>query len=309
MLLWDVLRARRKWKCGALDKYIGLLSYHDEGNVYLYITAMRSLPLYTFTRPSWLWLLALSLSSTTLVGQVTLQPKPITPYETGIIYNEEQAFTFRVLPRGLSFGGYKGKIQTYYRTTFYYGEVGYLKHHKEVRQSNELAAILRGQDTPRPYVFGKQNNFYTLRGGYGVKRYYSEKARRKGLAVALMYQGGFTLGALKPNYLRLIRRGENNLFQISPERYSEANADVFLDPFSIYGGAPMTMGFRELAFIPGVHGMGAVHFAFGAFEEYVMAIDAGIMFDAFPRKVPIMVADNQAYFLNLFLNLHIGKRK
>lgn len=247
--------------------------------------------------------------ASSLWTQITLQPKPITPYETGIIYNEEQSFTFRVLPRGISIGGYKGKIHTYYRTTYYYGEVGYLKHHKEVRQSNELAAILRGQDTPRPYVYGKQNSFYTLRAGYGVKRYYSEKARRKGLAVAVIYQGGFTLGALKPNYLRLIRRGENNLFSISSERYSEDNADVFLDPFSIYGGAPITQGIREMSFLPGVHAMGAVHFGFGAFEEYVMAIDAGLMVDVFPRRVPIMVADNQAYFLNLFLNLHIGKRK
>lgn len=244
-----------------------------------------------------------------LTAQVTIQPRPMNPLETGIIYNQEQAMTLRAYPRGLALGMYRGDIRTYYRTNFYHIELGYIKHHKEVRQSNEIAAILRGEETPRPYIYGKQNSLYALRGGYGVKRYYSEKARRKGLAVGVIYQGGFTLGILKPYYLRLIKRQENNVFRVVTERYSEDNADLFLDPFSIYGGAPFTMGIRELRFIPGVHGMGAVHFAFGAFDEYVMALDVGLMVDIFPRTVPIMVEDNKPYFLNLFLNLHIGKRR
>jgi hypothetical protein len=242
-------------------------------------------------------------------AQVTIQPKPLNPAEVGIVYNQEQAMTFRAYPRGLALGMYRGDIKTYYRTNFYHLELGYIKHHKEVRQSNEIAAILRGEETPRPYVYGKQNNLFALRASFGAKRYYSEKARRKGLAVGLIYQGGLTLGVLKPYYLRLIKRLDNNVFQIVNERYSEANADLFLDPFSIYGGGPFTSGIRELRFIPGVHGMAAVHFAFGAFDEYVMALDAGLMVDVFPRRVPIMVDDNKAYFLNLFLNLHIGKRK
>jgi hypothetical protein len=242
-------------------------------------------------------------------AQMTIQPKPLSPAEVGIVYNQEQAMTFRAYPRGLALGMYRGDIKTYYRTSFYHLELGYIKHHKEVRQSNEIAAILRGEETPRPYIYGKQNSLYALRAGYGIKRYYSEKARRKGLAVGVIYQGGFTLGMLKPYYLRLIKRVDNNVFQVVTERYSESNADLFLDPFSIYGGGPVTAGLRELRFIPGLHGMAAVHFAFGAFDEYVMALDAGLMVDVFPRRVPIMVEDNKPYFLNLFLNLHIGKRK
>lgn len=244
-----------------------------------------------------------------LAGQVTIQPKPLSPAETGIIYNQEQAMTLRAYPRGLALGMYRGDIRTYYRTNFYHLELGYIKHHKEVRQSNEIAAILRGEETPRPYIYGKQHNLYALRAGLGVKRYYSEKARRKGLAVGVLYQGGLTLGVLKPYYLRLIQRQDNNAFRVVTEKYSADNADLFLDPFSIYGGAPFTMGLRELRFIPGIHGMGAVHFAFGAFDEYVMALDAGLMVDVFPRRVPIMVEDNKPFFINLFLNLHIGKRR
>ncbi len=242
-------------------------------------------------------------------AQVTIQPKPVQPAEVGILYNTEQVMTFRAYPRGLALGMYKANIKTYYKTTFYNVEVGYIKHHKEVRQSNELAALIRGEENPRPYIYGKQNSFYTIRGGYGIKRYYSEKARRKGMAVGLIYQGGLTIGVLKPNYLKLIKRLENNSFTIVTEKYSNENRELFLDPFSIYGGSSFITGLDEVRFIPGVHGMGGVHFAFGAFEEYVMALDAGIMIDVFPRQVSIMVEDNKPYFINLFLNLHIGKRK
>ena len=241
-------------------------------------------------------------------AQVTIQPKSPTPSSSGIIYDQESVFTYRLHPRGMAFGWYQGEIRTYYKTTFWNVELGYIRHHKETRQTNDLAAIIRGE-TPRPYVYGKQNSLFVLRGGLGGKRYFSEKAKRKGLAIGVTYSGGLTLGFVKPYYLRLIERQENNSFAVVTERYSEDNADLFLDPFSIYGGTFFTKGLGELSVIPGVHGQIATHFAFGAFDEYVMAIDGGLMVDVFPRKVPIMVADNQAYFINLFLTLHIGKRK
>lgn len=267
------------------------------------------LPLYRAVRLSIVTVLSWLALSLPVNAQVTIQPKQVLPSQVGIIYNSETAMIFRAHPRGLAIGGYKGRIRTYYRTTFYGLEAGYIKHHKEVRQSNELAAIIRGEESPRPYVYGKQNNFFVIRGSYGVKRYFSEKARRKGLAVGVHMQAGPTLGLLKPYYLRLIERQENNVFKLVTERYTEEKRELFLDPYSIYGGTSLTKGLDQLQVIPGIHGMAAAHFAFGAFEEYVMAVDAGVMLDVFPRRVPIMVEDNQPYFLNLFLTLHIGKRK
>ena len=250
---------------------------------------------------------SLVLWSWVMYGQVTIQPKAAAPDEVGILYNQEKVMTYRIHPRGMALGWYSGKIQTFYKTTYYGLELGYIRHHKETRQSNDLAAVFRGE-TPRPYVYGKQNNFYVLRGGYGVKRYFSEKAKRRGLAVGVSYQGGITLGMIKPYYLRLIERQDNNSFAIVSKKYSEESKELFLDPFSIYGGTFFTKGLGEMSFLPGVNGQVAVHFAFGAFDEYVMAIDTGLMVDIFPRNVPIMVEDNQPYFLNLFLTLHIGKR-
>jgi hypothetical protein len=65
----------------------------------------------------------------------------------------------------------------------------------------------------------------------------------------------------------------------------------------------------ETSFLPGVYGRASVHFAWGAYDEYVKALDIGIMLELYPREVPIMlIADNDPYFINLYLNLQLGKR-
>ena len=120
---------------------------------------------------------------------------------------------------------------------------------------------------------------------------------------------------LKPYYLELLS-AENNLPPVSTTitvKYSEEIRDDFLDPWNIFGSSSWTRGLNELRPIPGVHGQLAVHVDWGAFDEYVKAIEAGVMFDVFIRSVPIMVdlpdVENRPFFINLFLNLQLGKRK
>jgi hypothetical protein len=64
-----------------------------------------------------------------------------------------------------------------------------------------------------------------------------------------------------------------------------------------------------------VHAKFAVHFDWGAFDEFAKAIEAGVMVDYYFSRVPIMVdsplvdnAENKAVFINLYLNLQLGKR-
>ena len=51
----------------------------------------------------------------------------------------------------------------------------------------------------------------------------------------------------------------------------------------------------------------------GAFDEFMRAVEAGIMIDIFPKKLPIMapvngVDENRPYFFNLYVSLQLGKR-
>ncbi|MCR9286790.1 MAG: hypothetical protein NXI23_05285 [Bacteroidetes bacterium] len=244
-------------------------------------------------------------------AQSTFQPKQVDGGNKGIIYNQELAVGVRVHTNGFALGVDIGKLKTYYLTQFIHFEIGELKHNREVRQSFDFPSSLNGK-VSRAFKFGKQNNLYVLRAGFGHKRYFSEKAKKKGVAVGLTYQIGPTLGLLKPYYLELFPSDNSPDRLPVSTKYSDAAADRFLNIWNIYGASTWTKGLDELAILPGVHAKIAMHFDWGAFDEYIKAFEAGIMLDVFTKKAPIMVEidgiENRPFFLNLFLNIQFGKR-
>ena len=236
----------------------------------------------------------------------------------GTVYNREFTVDFKLHTNGFAFGVNIAELKTFYSTRFFNIELGEIKHPKEFRQNLELQSPTSGRIS-RSFIYGKQNSFWVLRGGVGEKRYFSEKAKRKGLAIGVSYEGGASLGMLKPYYLEIIRFTEpgSNDYRIRPEKYSIENEDKFLDitNLSIYGSAGFSKGLGEISLRPGLHAKTAVHFDWGAFDEFVKAIEAGIMVDYFFSDVPIMVesaniqnTENKAIFINLFINLQLGKR-
>lgn len=235
--------------------------------------------------------------------------------EQGVIYNKEFSIDFKIHTNGFGLGVNVGTLKTYYLTRFFNIEIGELKHPREFRQNFDFQ--LPGSNRiSRAFIFGKQNSFFVLRGGVGEKRYLSEKARRKGLAVGISYEGGPSLGIQKPYYLELLRfLDAGNDFVIRSERYSEENADRFLNINNIYGSSGFSKGLNEINIQPGIHTKVALHFDWGAFDEFVKAMEAGLMVDAYFSRVPIMVeseltnnAENQRLFLNLYVNFQFGKR-
>jgi hypothetical protein len=231
---------------------------------------------------------------------------PTNPPLKGIIYNRESAINLKMATnRGYIVGWETGRLRTYYRTTYYHLSLGELHSPREVRQSAPP------QTRYRSYVFGKQNNVLMLRGGWGAKRYYSEKAKVKGVAVGISYSFGPSLGLVKPYYLALARTSDvPGSFVIRQEKYSESNADVFLNNSRILGAAPFTRGFSELSLLPGANASIAFHMDWGAFDEVVKAFEIGAMLDVFPRPAPILVSDsNSPLYLNFFINLQLGKRR
>ncbi|MCB0521797.1 MAG: hypothetical protein H6577_08625 [Lewinellaceae bacterium] len=242
-----------------------------------------------------------------LSAQEIIQPKQLDDPNKGIIYNKEFAIGLRLHTNGMAAGVSIGKIKTYYLTKYFHIELGELKHPKEIRQSFDAPSTLSGRIS-RAFKYGKQNNLYALRVGIGRKRYFSEKAKHKGVAVGISYELGPTLGLLKPYYLELRTEGGNSI----SKKYSEQDAARFLDLTQIHGSSGWSKGFGEISLLPGAHGRAAVHFDWGAFDEYLKSVEAGIMVDVFTKKAPIMVeqggVENNQLFLNLFIHLQFGKR-
>ena len=250
------------------------------------------------------------MGSGLVIGQVILQPKQPGSMSKGVIYNDEFTLNFTLHTNGvLNLGADFGTIETYYKTPYYHIDVGEIKHHKEFRQSVENLNI--SSRTSRSYVFGKQNSFYVLRLGYGVKRYYSEKYRKRGLAIGVDWEVGGSVGFEKPYYLELQRPDDviSSQFSIVSEKYSEENADLFLNDDRIFGASSFSKGLDETKLVPGIQAKIGVHFDWGAFDEFVTALEAGFMLDVFPRKINIMVTEeNRPYFVNLYITLQLGKR-
>ena len=234
----------------------------------------------------------------------------------GIIYDKEFSVDLKILQtNGYALGVNWGNIKTYYLTRFYNIEFGEIKNPREYRQRFEAYLGSSFNDISRPFIYGKQNKFFVLRAGMGEKRLLSDRARRKGLAIGVSYELGPSLGLLKPYYLEFIVDTDEIRRKIS-KKYTPENESQFLDVTGIYGGAGFSKGLSELSVVPGGHLKAALHFDWGAFDEFVKAIELGFVVDFYFKKIPIMVESsklegvrNSPVFINLYLNLQIGKRK
>lgn len=270
---------------------------------------MRNKLVYGIVLSLGLLLPALGIAQQTLsLGQNNYQNRK------GVVYNKEFAFNVRPHTNGFALGVQFGNIRSYNRTSYWGIELGEIKHVRETRQnkSNQIAAL---EGAFRGFVYGKQNSFYPLRVTFGQKQYISEKARRKGLAVGFDYSVGPSLGLLKPYYLLLRYVPEDFNRNFVPEKYSKETEARFLDINSIYGADGFSRGLTELKPVLGAHAKASLHFDWGAFDEFIKAFEVGIIGDFYLQKVPIMIETeqapnvrNQPVFLNLFLNVQLGKR-
>ncbi len=254
-------------------------------------------------------------------------PKELNNGNKGIVYDREVAGELKLFSNGFELGVNIGQLKTYYRTNYFHFGIGELKHNREFKNRDGITGGSIGNSS-RSYIFGKQNNLYTLRAGYGVKRYYSEKARKKGLAIGASYEGGFTLGLLKPYFLEIRTNSIDASARVVVEKFNGENAEAFLTPERINGAAPAINGFTEIQLRPGFHLNGALHFDWGAFDEFVKAIEVGIAADVFFGDVPLLIDEatftnsaspapidilpsnvrNRPFFINFYIAFQFGKR-
>ncbi len=250
-------------------------------------------------------------SVSSLMAQTIVEPKQMDYSSVGILYNEEKVLEVRPHSNGGAIAVHFGKIPAYYKTKYYQFDIGLLRHPKEFRQSITFNSGNPFTRSANSFTYGKQNHVMVIRGGVGEKRYFSDKAKRRGVAVGVNYQFGASLGITKPYYLHLSRLEDDGFTDyVSTEKYSEDNRDLFLDDTKIIGPASFFKGFDEISIIPGINARVGAHFSLGAFDQYVKAFEMGIQIDAFIRKVPIMIIDNNTpVFINGYLSFQIGKRQ
>jgi hypothetical protein len=221
-----------------------------------------------------------------------------------ILYRNERSFAFLLNSNGMG-GNYRfAKRITYLKKTLYEIDLVNIKHPKEVRiTANSLTS-----NTSRSYIYGKTNSFFNLRAGVGFQREVFQKQDRGGISIRYFYSFGPDIGFAKPiyyNYVTVYIIDGNIIYDPSTEKFDESQ---HANPTEITGRASFFKGVKEVSLIPGAFGKLGATMEFGRNEQIINALEAGIIVDAFIKKVPIMATEvNNQFFVSLFVSYRFGR--
>jgi hypothetical protein len=224
-------------------------------------------------------------------------PKPIT---------RELSFGPRLNSNGWGIFADLGKVRTddekhrdmFYNIKLFQFEFDEIKSPKEVKSDNVDAAP---GVSPKPFIYGKINNFYTVKIGYGFRKMIAGKPESGTVSVHWVGVGGLTVGLLKPYYLNVAGAGLI--------KYSDSTKSEFLSQSDIIGSGGFGKGLGEIKIIPGLHAKSGIHFDFSKNRKTVLAAETGIDAEIYTKSVPIMANQKAVpYFLNAYLAFQFGRR-
>lgn len=219
-----------------------------------------------------------------------------------IVFNKQNVFGIKIYTDGYAAFFEKMKFKSVNKSNWYSLEIGERKHPKEEKLTKGVLGFAIGN----PYIFGKINNFYFAKLGFGQQKLIGGKGNKNGVAVSLNYGGGLSAGFLKPYYLEIQDPSTNKRVKV---KYNN-NDSVFLNGNVILGSASLGKGFSEMKFTPGAFGKIAVRFDYGRFNDLVSAIEIGLNAEYYSQKMPIMLQNTEKqFFYNAFIAIEFGKRK
>lgn len=192
----------------------------------------------------------------------------------------------------------------FYNTRFLLLELEEVRHPKEIKRTNNL--LPGSTDKPRQFIFGKINNLYSVKAGYGFRRMIAGKPEPKHVSIHWTYGGGLSLALLKPYYLKLIMPAGD----VQEVKYADSLAETFLRRRNIIGGAGFGKGLDEISLVPGLFLRTGLHFDFAATKTTKLALETGVTGSLYSRPLEIMAFQEASPFtLSLYASLQFGKRR
>lgn len=214
-----------------------------------------------------------------------------------IFFKNERSFAVLLNSDGYGLSYREAKRVDFLNKRYFEIEAGSLKHSREYRTSNPYF------QTPGMFVYGKLNSAFYLRGSYGFQHEIFKKADLGGVAVRYFVSAGPSFAFYKPIYYKILYPISDYEFDIKEEKL-----DVNVHPpYDIYSRSSFTKGLRELKILPGFFAKGGFNFEYSKEEKVIHAVEAGISFSAFSKKIPIMATtDNKALYFSLFISYRFG---
>ncbi len=241
---------------------------------------------------------------------VTATRKKIIPPIT-----EEMALGLRLCSDGWSFFIQRGFIKVDAErphTNFFWADLSEKQNPKESRTLNENFSVVNPDELkPVSYKYGKINNFYQLKFGYGNSKPITGRLDKKSVVINWIYAVGLSMGILKPYYLDLLVP-EGNVYVRKYDKYSEANKTYFLDlnnQGTIVGGSNFTKGIGEIKLQPGLAVRSGFFFDYSASRKSFLGVEIGASAECYTKQIPIMInTKNAPYFFNFYADFRFGKR-
>jgi hypothetical protein len=223
--------------------------------------------------------------------------------EEGVLsFNKQTAFGIQLRTNGYGAFLELGRSRSPRFTNLYLLEISEIKHPKEekVTNANSPNAFFANS-----FVYGKINNFYQVKLGFGQQYVFGQKGNKNGVAVLAIVHGGLSMGLLKPYYIQ-VQETSSGLRDI---KYESADSLNFLLG-NIVGGSGLGKGWSELKLRPGAFVKTSLRFDFGRFNETIQALEIGMSLDAYASKIPQMVLNEpRRLFFQGHFALVFGHRK
>jgi hypothetical protein len=231
---------------------------------------------------------------------VVKKPKPITTELSGGLRLNTNGWSF-FMERGRVKPEDERHADMFYNVILWQFELSEIKNPKEYKTTNSNVDP-NITSKPTPFIFGKINNFYTLKLGIGKRKMIAGKPEPGTVSVHWVYAGGLSVGMLKPYYIKVYN-------EPNPIKYSDATHDEFLSENGIIGAGGFMQGLHEIKFVPGLQAKTALHFDFAASRKTVLAVEFGVDAEIYTQNIPLMVNQTATpYFFNIFGSFQFGKR-
>lgn len=248
--------------------------------------------------------------SSNTAKQILKKTKPISrEFSVGIRLNTD----------GWSLFADKGYVRSnetklhdqFYNVRVFQLEFAEHKDPKEIKRSVTDGTINGTGEKTKAFIYGKVNNFYSLKLGYGIRKLLAGKPEPGTVSIHWLVAGGFALGMEKPYYLDGYVLQDNGTTLVPATfKYTDDTKQSFLTPAYIHGSAGFAKGLSEIKYILGLQAKTGLHFDFAASRKTVLAVETGVSAEYYSSPIIIMAnQDAKPYLVNLFASLQFGRRK
>ncbi len=218
--------------------------------------------------------------------------------DPNVLYRNEMSFGVFAHSRGFGINFMRAQHVTGTRKRLFEIEALNMKHPKEIKVSSNA-------DNSKKFIYGKLNSILLFRGGVGYQTTIFKRSDRKSVEIRTAYFVGANVTFAKPNYVLVYRENASgNKYQESVKYDPEVHT---ID--SISGKGPLIDGLGELKVYPGLYAKANLSFEYAPFSNKVKAIETGVIFDYYPKALPIM-AHNPAenFIVTLYVGFVFGKK-